>query len=83
MARKNEDLKARIRLAYQECDANAFNQWVMMLLHRGYSTRLGKRGGLSFPRVGASVGGREEARAAMAVEFAPHFVPDAHPTMPG
>ncbi len=69
----NPQAQAQVRQAFAAKDAQAFSDWVLILLGRGYVTRLGARGGLSFKWVGASQADVERERQEMAKQFAAHF----------
>jgi hypothetical protein len=69
----NEKIRQRIKEAFQAKDAKAFSTYALMLLDRGYTTKLGERGGISFKFVGVGTGITPEARAEIARSFGPHF----------
>jgi hypothetical protein len=69
----NEIIKQRIREAFQAKDAGKFSVYALALLDRGYTTKLGERGGISFEHVGVGTGITPEARAEIARSFGPHF----------
>ncbi len=69
----NPQAQDKIRQAFADKDAQAFSDWVLILLGRGYATRLGARGGISFKWVGAGQEDIERSRQEMAKQFAAHF----------
>lgn len=69
----NSAIKQRIKEAFQAKDANKFSAFALALLDRGYTTKLGKRGGISFKFVGVGSAITPEARAEIARSFGPHF----------